>query len=392
MVHSSIQNLLQQVQIINDKYKEIAKITGENFNIFSVLNIEAAEVYHSKILGMLLDPKGSHEQGSVFLKRFIEIFDFIDYDDKSTDEARVYVEEYIGLISEDYNKGGRIDIVIKLGASKPIVIENKIYAADQYKQLWRYNQKYPDSHIIYLTLDGKEPSKESLGELKKERIIRISYKDQILKWLTECQKISTNFPLLRETLTQYINLIKILTRQTINTKMNKEIVDVIIANGNNVQSAFVISTGIVEAKKKLMHIFLEKFKEIFNQGEHYGFKADVSEDGFSFINKNFKYPLEIYFLSGDSDAILGLAKNELEDINQSIRKQFEELLSNINFGKQRTSSDTLSDWGNWVWIQNYDSLNGYINKNDLLIDMANRNFDKIDNLIEDIDAILSKLK
>mgnify|MGYP000526485501 CR=1 FL=1 len=53
-----IKNLLQQVSIIKKKYDEIAKITGENFNIFSIMRAESDEVRtHSRIIADFLNPK-----------------------------------------------------------------------------------------------------------------------------------------------------------------------------------------------------------------------------------------------------------------------------------------------------------------------------------------------
>lgn len=50
------------------KYKEIFEKTGENFNIFKILRIETEEVFtHSRFLCELLNPKGSHGKGSLFL-------------------------------------------------------------------------------------------------------------------------------------------------------------------------------------------------------------------------------------------------------------------------------------------------------------------------------------
>ena len=65
------------------------------------------------------------------------------------------------------------------------MIENKTNpnTGDQDKQLWRYyntlkGKRYlhSDIHMLYLTLDGHDPSPNSLGKLKKEEIIKISYK------------------------------------------------------------------------------------------------------------------------------------------------------------------------------------------------------------------------
>ena len=68
--HQSIQNLLTQVNLISKKYEEIAKHTGENYNIFQILGTTRDELAHSKIIGDLLNPKGIHGLGDVFLRSF----------------------------------------------------------------------------------------------------------------------------------------------------------------------------------------------------------------------------------------------------------------------------------------------------------------------------------
>jgi hypothetical protein len=158
-----IENLLQQVSIIQKKYDEIAKITGENFNIFSIMRAETDEVRtHSRIIAELLNPKGLHSQGSIFLKLFFEevkdlndILENFDYDN-----AQVVVEEHTGRIDEDYSEGGFIDIILK-DSKNQVVIENKINAGDQKGQLLRYKNKYPNCKLLYLTLDGKKPNESS---------------------------------------------------------------------------------------------------------------------------------------------------------------------------------------------------------------------------------------
>ena len=58
---NNIKNLLNNVSIIQKKYNDIAIITGESFNIFSVLKMDSREVrMHSAFIGELLNPNGSH--------------------------------------------------------------------------------------------------------------------------------------------------------------------------------------------------------------------------------------------------------------------------------------------------------------------------------------------
>jgi len=235
----NFKNLLSQVSEISKKYAEIAEITGANYNIFNVLDVATKEVRtHSAFIADLLNPKGLHGKGDVFLKLFVDTINNKLPQEKQSrlilKDSCVTVEESIGKISGD--EGGRIDIVIKDNENSQIVIENKIYAGDQYKQLVRYHNKYPNAILLYLTLFEKEASEESTKKEDKTTLIEgvdyfnITYKKDIKEWLTECHKETANHPLLRETLTQYINLIKQLTGQTMNDEMNKNIRKIVISN------------------------------------------------------------------------------------------------------------------------------------------------------------------
>ena len=88
----------------------------------------------------------------------------------------------------------KIDILLTNANKKALVIENKINAGDQDKQLWRYyntlkEQDYLDRniHLIYLTLDGREPTSDSIGDLDPEKITTVAYK-KLIPWLERCQK------------------------------------------------------------------------------------------------------------------------------------------------------------------------------------------------------------
>ena len=75
MEQQQLENLLANVSSINKKYEEMARLTGENFNIFRILKIERSEVrMHSALLAELLNPNGSHGCGNIFLELFINHF------------------------------------------------------------------------------------------------------------------------------------------------------------------------------------------------------------------------------------------------------------------------------------------------------------------------------
>lgn len=331
---TGITNLLQQVSIIQKKYNEIAKITGENFNVFSIMRAESDEVRtHSRIIAELLNPQGSHSQGSVFLQLFFQeivslndILDNFDYDN-----AKVLVEEHIGAINKNYSEGGFIDIVIK-DSKNQVVIENKIYASDQKGQLLRYKNKYPDCKLIYLTLDGKKPSEssykiENVQELKLDDIILVSYKVIIKEWLEKCLEKSYSLPIIRETLVQYLYLIKKITNLSRNQNMEKEILDNILNNPQNTESALIIA-GIGVEK-----IRFEICKRLFSQiqsrvgndliTENYDDKVPFGnvESGMWFSkDKDFKIGVLLWF-DENFKLILGVDVNsENDEERQSLRK------------------------------------------------------------------------
>lgn len=231
---NTINQLLNEIQTISESYKRVAEATGENFNIFSVLQMESDEVKtHSRFLAELLNPKGSHGQKDVFLKKFVERFEIGTFD---TINAKVDVEFFIGQVTEC--TGGRIDILIRSGENI-IMIENKIYAPEQPNQLLRYINKFPKGKLLYLTLHGDKSDRECTENssnnddcrcIRSEEYICISYKEDILDWLEECRKESVTTPILREAITHYINLIKKLTGQNINTKMKEDILETITGN------------------------------------------------------------------------------------------------------------------------------------------------------------------
>lgn len=98
-----MKNLLNSVNLIVSKYKEIEKITGEHYNIFSIMRMESNEVKtHSAIIGDLLSANGSHLMGDVFLKLFIETVQEQNESQKlkdfkfETEHSNCFVEESKG--------------------------------------------------------------------------------------------------------------------------------------------------------------------------------------------------------------------------------------------------------------------------------------------------------
>lgn len=224
-----IQRFFQEVASIyasEQAQQEERNRKGENYNLFSILNIERYELKHSALIANLLDPKGSHGCGDAFLRAFFEIaLKGTAYPFESSTPPDSLTEHYIGPIAGD--TGGRIDILVESKSKSShygLIIENKIYAGDQDKQLIRYDNYGKENFeadrylLVYLTLFGNEASEESTakGSAKEVDYLCLSYAEDILRWLEQCVRLAENKPLVRESLNQYIRTIKQLTYQDMN--------------------------------------------------------------------------------------------------------------------------------------------------------------------------------
>lgn len=134
-----------------------------------------------------------------------------------------------------------IDILIR-DHNHAVIIENKIYAGDQHKQLQRYHEYAKNLNfkpiLFYLTLDGHEASEQSLGSLSEKPTL-ISYKNQITQWLTACVKEAAMKPALREIIIQYQHLINQLTGNTMSEAEKQQVLS-LVAQSDNAESAAII--------------------------------------------------------------------------------------------------------------------------------------------------------
>lgn len=184
-----------------------ARLEAPQFNIFSLLGVARQEVTtHSAFLASLLRPDGVHGQQFLFLESFLitcqGVTDFPKLDDSVKDgDWSIQVERHTAY--------GNLDIVIAsptLGYL--VVIENKVDAGEQNRQLARYadwlneqSEEYPSRALIYLTPAGMA-SQTSEGH----QYIQLSYRQDIATWLESIvDKIVA--PTVRETVRQYQHLV-----------------------------------------------------------------------------------------------------------------------------------------------------------------------------------------
>ena len=296
---SRISSVLAQVRLLKSKYDELAAVTGEDFNIFSILRIKRKEVItHTPMLAELLDPHGSHHQGAAFLKLFLETCVKQKEPGNVQQETAFYNKpESFRVRSEERPDQAQFDILLEKDKEACIVIENKIGAKDQISQLNRLYQdaskRFRDSQIrlIYLTLDGSLPSKESLKaktgqvrDLSLDEVKLISYRKHIISWLEECMKLHEvqRITPIREILFQYRDLLKQLTGQSTNTRYSMDLTK-LLTKDKNYKLIPDLEQALLELKVQTQLKFWEELADVIptkidKSSLHANQEKEASED------------------------------------------------------------------------------------------------------------------
>jgi hypothetical protein len=364
MYFQSINTLLTEVSLIIKTAEDKKQKSGENFNIFRILGLSTYEVRtHTAFISELLNPKGCHGHNDLFLNLFVKQLARVkqkeDYFNCSGAEMK---DSYISRISEDYTNGGNLDIYIANNSNQAIIIENKIYHHDEKAQLKRYHNFGKKHHatgfdLIYLTLDGRDPSPESKEDLTDKEYIKLSYKEHILKWLELCKEevqVSEHVTL-RETIMQYINLVKLLTNQSINDNMNETIAD-LLTKPLLIESAFAVSNNIGLTMDKLRNKFFEDIKNFNDWGLVYGQDKDKT-----IFDPDFRF---FYYLNSWKYCAIGFCfeeKNLKEFFYGICRKDMAIEIPPDTFFKIQKQLNTLDvpERPNeyWPWCKFHDQIN-----------------------------------
>lgn len=336
----NIINLLNQISIISKKNDEILDATGARFNIFKVCGVNRYENTHSAIIAEFMNPVGTHGLKSKLLKQFFHLFvdeelnDVFDFNN-----ARVYTEYHM--------TAGRMDILISDNMGNAIILENKIDAMDQSEQLKRYDSyakvKFKKYQIFYLTMEGITASDQSGdGVLYK----CISYETNIIEWLESCVAVAVHFPIVRETLNQYINYLKTLTKQDMDTKSVEECVKLIVDNPENIKSAHRVHDFWEKCKHEIINRLRPKIIDIacrFDLVYHIDDKLGAKETGFLFKKPEWNYSILFWFENYD-DLYVGIEDHNIPGGSEC---SHEEKIGLIEFCSKEFSYKSSKNYNIW---------------------------------------------
>tara|TARA_A100000171_G_scaffold51561_1_gene66277 strand:- start:3176 stop:4456 length:1281 start_codon:yes stop_codon:yes gene_type:complete len=171
----------------------------QNPNILKTLFSTHDEVrLHTPMIGWLMDPDENHGLREEPLAQFLMLLG-VEIERSQLAGARVWCERAFPDL-------GRVDLLLQFSGGY-LVIENKLHAADQEAQLWRYQEVLRhlspdgDCYLFYLTLEGSEPSDVSVNDPEengakgnKANYQCISYRSDIHIWLKTLIEITAKAP------------------------------------------------------------------------------------------------------------------------------------------------------------------------------------------------------
>lgn len=243
------------MEVISDARARTNK-HGERFNIFSILRVHRNEAEtHSRFLHELLTPQGRHGEGSAFLHLFLEGVLGL----QAAGEGRYRISRELPTA-----ENRRVDIAIE-SPDAIVGIELKIDAADQPAQLHDYYRELQrragsEKHIllVYLTLDGKSPSAMSLQGLSKEKVVCLSFAEDVSRWLEDCIEKSQHKPIVMHAIQQYQQLVHNLTEK--GGTMNDLVASELSIDMELFKEALEVEKSLPKAKASVQQIFWQDLR------------------------------------------------------------------------------------------------------------------------------------
>ena len=390
-------NISKSLIEVRKKVKEEMEKLPPQFNVFNSINLLNHENYNSNLFANFLEIKFKYNGNEIsfaklFLKYLTEEFGW-EFD---LENIKIEYIEIKRELSTEERK--RIDIFIGYKEKFAIIIENKIWAEDGYKQLENYynhvkSQEYDKIYMIYLTPYEREPSEESLSkELYKEKGSKLYGKFANIKhaeigyWLegilkrqefsflnNEEENNKYNYKLLKSALIQIIDNEKSISgeneegdmteaeiKKVLNENLFKEIKTIEKAD-EYIEMFDKVKNLLVKQKIQILIEFTKKIANYlksknYKEGEHYTLLKDkyiIKE----MLNSNYPHPIEfninnikvsLEYERGDMSCYFGIYTED-KNMPIKIRKKLKTSIENIF-----NDFDEYREEGVWIFLYYID--------------------------------------
>jgi hypothetical protein len=155
---------LEALVVDNDDLERLEALLAQ-FNIFEALGAVRHELRHSDLLRFLVDPRGAHGLGDLFLRRLLQRTLAVAGPESSAGLSPVEMDVHTFDEAEVFRERANIDLLVLDHEGKlAVIVENKIDTGEHSNQLRIYweavSQEFPSYRLlgIYLTPDGDLPS------------------------------------------------------------------------------------------------------------------------------------------------------------------------------------------------------------------------------------------
>lgn len=317
-----------------------------DYNMVSVVRKPTHEVgMHSNVLYSLLNPKGLHYQGRLFLDLFIQHVLGLPLS-QFNDDVSIEAEEHT-------NTNKRIDFTLKSSQSC-VGIEMKINAndsenqiSDYYKHLSTENQHNQITpQMYYLTKFGHDADPKSKGVVP---VMNISFSKDILHWLTLCQKEVNNITNLNIAFDNYIEIVKKITKQY--RKNIMQIEEELVKEKQHLPAVLTLFKKENAIKAQILHSFFKNV-ECFVNNNDYSLIAPISKHSSrELIDTTWKAKIEIedcknWFLSNSSNKIHGIGLFIDCNLNNDMYLHIHAATKNLHIGIVKCEPTDK----HWHWI------------------------------------------
>ena len=322
--------------LINSKKKD--QMNSNEFSVFQYIDFH--EVLMSTIFKDLLNPRGKHGQGSLFLDEFLSLLEI---------ENPVLTERF-SIITEaltshlDSNR--RIDILLNWSNKFAIGIENKPYAIDQENQLSDYSKQlskeFNDNYVLVF-ISNRPPDESSIEKdmlqslIEQNKYVHIDFND-IIKWLeTSKGKVES------QKIIYYIEDLIGQIKMDINNenKYNSELIEFLHNSEENIKATFEIVNSFDGLRTQIARNFVEELKNLLiKNGKEFEFNLEPKESSYRInlpINpeKWGEYSCGLFDYEGDGlHYAINLGKDE-NNIKEQIAKELTNLKEWVNVNGEK---------------------------------------------------------
>jgi len=308
----------KDLEIIEDiKTKNIND--GKMFNPFLDMNLVRNEVRHLSFLTNLLNPNGTHHQGTLFLNLFMNRI--LNYESQQNNEniQKFCNEENIYVQTEKKTPNGRIDIWIE-NDKYIIAIEGKTETVDSKGQLNKYDDYLEQQNkpylLIYLTMTGEDPTNNYPDNLQL-----MDFNDDIMTFIKESLEINTIPDKIYETLNEYYNSMITYLNQFSNTwNYELDIIDEITKDKGSYIKYENIKNNYFYNTKKYKYTVVEDVANVFEKA-----KAKIEREFLNELSDNLDkyFEKDGFIFSNDSNILIANFQDNINiDINNDIQVIF----------------------------------------------------------------------